>query len=260
MKTLTILKLGGSIITHKNLDGRFNAPVVRRLGKEIKKARPYPLILIHGAGGRTHRLAKQFKLQGGAKSHSQIIGSLATHLAAAQVTQDLSQTLLKEGLPVLPLQTSAVFAAVSGRAKLISPPLIQQALNAGLIPMLSGDMVLDRQTNLSILSGDSIAITLADTFNAKRIVFATDVDGLFNKDPKTYRNARLIEKLTPKQLKEMLLVVPKTERDATGEMLGKIAKISTPKRPVPISIINGLRSGRLEKALCGRGVIGTHIK
>lgn len=260
MANLTILKLGGSILTRKNGKNDFAKRTAVRLAQEIRKAHPYPLIIIHGGGRETHRLAKKFKLQGGAKTREQIIGSLKTHLAAAELTQALSEVLLTQALPIFPLQTSAIFMINNGKPTLQTSKTIEQALRQNLIPMFSGDMVPDSQVNFSILSGDTIASVLADKFKAQRIIFATDVDGLYNKDPKTYQNARLIERLSLRELKEMLLLLPRTERDATGEMMGKITKMAHRKKSIPITLVNGLKKDYLYKILIGRKVRGTYIK
>ncbi|MFA5270566.1 MAG: uridylate kinase, partial [Patescibacteria group bacterium] len=79
---LTILKLGGSILTHKYDGGGFDASTANRLAGEIKQAlirSPQRLILIHGAGGKVHGLAKEFDLATGALTPQQIDGSLTTH-------------------------------------------------------------------------------------------------------------------------------------------------------------------------------------
>ena len=66
---LTILKLGGSIVTYKKQGGGLNKKVVQRLAQEIKTAlgkKSRQLILVHGAGGKAHALAHRYGLQNGA--------------------------------------------------------------------------------------------------------------------------------------------------------------------------------------------------
>lgn len=258
---LTILKLGGSILTRKYQDGEFDAVVTDRLAREIKQAltkSPQRLILIHGAGGKVHQLAHQFNLQTGAKNPEQIDGALITHYAVRELTQQLLPILTKHGLSVVPLPTNSMFMVKNGQPEVSGATLIKQALDTGLIPLLSGDMAFDEQVNFSILSGDRIATILAQKFNAKKIIFASDVDGLYDSDPKTNPQAKLIERA---ELSSIDTAPTATSSiDATNQMLGKIAALMKNDNKIPVQILNGSVAGRLEQALIGEPVIGTVIQ
>ena len=58
---LTILKLGGSVVTKKSRPLTFNADSVRNLSKVIKKFKE-PLIIVHGAGSFGHYYAKRYRI------------------------------------------------------------------------------------------------------------------------------------------------------------------------------------------------------
>ena len=62
MKALTVVKLGGSVITKKDEDkAEVRADVLARLAAEIAYAqaqKPSPLIVVHGAGPFGHVLAR----------------------------------------------------------------------------------------------------------------------------------------------------------------------------------------------------------
>jgi len=257
---LTILKLGGSIISHKYTDGDFAAEAVARLAQEIKQAltaKPQQLILIHGGGGKVHRLARQFGLKEGAKTAEQIRESLLTHYAVRELTQQVLGVLTEADLPIMPLPTSSIFTVKQGQPILLATDIIQQTLDKGLIPMLSGDMVLDDRVNFSILSGDRIATVLAKQLGADRIIFASDVDGLYSDDPKVNQYAKLIERIDIAKLKAFDL--PTGQGDTSGQMLGKVASLIHDDNQTPVTIINGLAPGRLQQALIGQLVPSTLI-
>jgi isopentenyl phosphate kinase len=258
---LTILKLGGSIITHKYEDGEFDQSATDRLSGEISKAltqKPQQLILIHGAGGQVHRLASDFKLKEGAKTPEQIAGALKTHAAVLTLTGQLLPILANYKLPIASLPTNSIFIIKNGKPEVIGIELIKQALELNLIPLLSGDMVFDDQVNFSIMSGDQVATILAQKFNAKRIIFASDVDGLYDSDPKTNPKARLIERA---KLNDIDTTSTSTSSvDTTNQMLGKISALMKNGNKVPVQIINGTVAGRLEQALTAQSVIGTIIE
>jgi isopentenyl phosphate kinase len=258
---LTILKLGGSILTRKYQDGEFDSVITDRLAREIKQAltkSPQRLILIHGAGGEVHRLAHQFNLQTGAKNPEQIDGALITHYAVRELTQQLLPILIKHELPIVPLPTNSMFMVKNGQPEVSGATLIKQALDTGLIPLLSGDMVFNDQVNFSILSGDQIAAILAKEFDAKKIIFASDVDGLYNSDPKTDPQAKLIERAELSSI-DTTPTAP-SSIDITNQMLGKIAALMKDNNKIPVQILNGLVAGRLEQALTGEPIVGTVIQ
>ena len=60
---------------------------------------------------------------------------------------------------------------------------VRAALQAGLVPVLHGDVVLDGVQGVSILSGDTILERLAFHFHPQRAVFLTNVMGVFDRPP-----------------------------------------------------------------------------
>ncbi|UCH38405.1 MAG: hypothetical protein JSV76_06030, partial [Candidatus Bathyarchaeota archaeon] len=51
---LTLLKLGGSVITNKEKPCTPNHSVIMRLAHEIKRANITPLVIVHGGGSFGH--------------------------------------------------------------------------------------------------------------------------------------------------------------------------------------------------------------
>ncbi|MBN2585180.1 hypothetical protein JXA59_00830 [Patescibacteria group bacterium] len=258
---LTVLKLGGSILTHKYQSGEFDPVTADRLAQEIRQAltsSPQQLILIHGAGGKVHRLANESNLKTGAITPAQIDGSLKTHFAVCELTQQLLPILSNHNLPVTPLPANSMFLIKNGQLEIVGAELVERALKLGLIPLLSGDMVFDDQTNFSILSGDRVATVLAQIFKAKKIIFASDVDGLYDSDPKTNPQAKLIKQA---KLNNIDTTADTTSSiDTTNQMLGKIAALMRDAKNISVQIVNGLVAGRLEQALTNQSVIGSLIE
>jgi aspartokinase-like uncharacterized kinase len=50
------------------------------------------------------------------------------------------------------------------------------------------------------VTSDSIAAYMAGVLNAEKLVLITDVDGIYNDDPKKNSNAKLVKQLTAEQL------------------------------------------------------------
>eukprot|EP00455_Lapot_gusevi_P016652 TRINITY_DN1863_c0_g1_i3.p1 TRINITY_DN1863_c0_g1~~TRINITY_DN1863_c0_g1_i3.p1 ORF type:complete len:161 (-),score=26.32 TRINITY_DN1863_c0_g1_i3:53-535(-) len=69
-------------------------------------------------------------------------------------------------------------------------------LHTGLVPLLHGDVVLDATQGCCILSGDTLIQGLAWFFKPERCVFVTDVHALYDTDPKTSNQAKLVQEVS----------------------------------------------------------------
>lgn len=258
-----ILKIGGSIITRKKQRGGFRKSGVERIADEILlalKRKPQGLILIHGAGGKAHALAHAYKLKNGARNKEKIFGALRVHEEVISLRKKIAAVCWKAGLPVFPIQTSSVFYFKNSKLVFCDAALIVQALNQGLIPLLHGDMVLDSEKGFSILSGDTIIARCAGEFKSKKILFATDVDGVFTCNPHENKKAKLLPEIDGVILKKIAQrhTGSKNTHDTTGEMSGKLANIIDLNYNVTIRIFNGLKKGNIKAVLLGEK-IGTVV-
>jgi len=133
---------------------------------------------------------------------------------------------------------------------------------AGMVPVMGGDMVSDSAMHFSVGSGDQIAAILAKDFQATDLVFATDVKGVYDSDPKARPDAKLIRELSLGDLEHLSAksVVP----DASGAMKGKLANLETMRDQMRgglrTSIISMMEPGRLTALLRGEDVEGTRIR
>ncbi len=58
---------------------------------------------------------------------------------------------------------------------------------------------MDSEQGFAILSGDQLIVRLAIELDAERVIFGSDVDGIFTSNPKLDKNAKLIHKCFPQQ-------------------------------------------------------------
>ena len=136
--------------------------------------------------------------------------------------------------------------------------MIKNYLNEGYVPVLYGDIVLDDKLNMSILSGDQIIEYIASFLNPDRVVLGTDVDGVYNKNPKIHKDAKLIEKLS--SLDDITQMESTTNVDVTGGMIGKVKELLTlADNGVDSEIINANKPEIISKSLQGKIVKGTKI-
>ena len=256
---MIILKLGGSLITDKSKQFAVREEVLQRLAQEIKEAAIDELIIVHGGGSFGHPIADRYDLQEGFKNQEQIEGIVQTRKAMDELSRSVINAFHEHKLPVVAIQPSANITCKSGRIEDINTDVIKKFLELGTIPVLFGDVVLDIDLGFCILSGDQIISFLAEKFEADRVILAADVDGVFDKNPKKFDDAKLMPEI--KSTDAGVLDRLKTqEGDVTGGIKGKLAEImALAKKGTPSQIINALEPKRLEKALRGEEVTGTVV-
>jgi predicted aconitase with swiveling domain len=154
---LVVLKIGGGAVTHKESNQRQARPeVIRRLAREIRHAlgeRPLRLAAVHGAGPFGHRLVTEYGLHGALSSAREIEGLVRTHESMEDLNKLFMDIFREEGLLVFPVQPSACLVQREGRVEEIFLEPVQRLLALqGVIPLLYGDMVLDRALGGSVVA------------------------------------------------------------------------------------------------------------
>lgn len=258
---MIVVKLGGSLITSKSADFSLRMDVLNRVAEEIRMGLRDDLIVVHGGGSFGHPLAEKFMLNNGYIREEQKTGVVLTRLAMQTLNSKVVRALVNVQIPAVGLSTSSLFTTRNREIEAYRKEIIQGFIELGTVPVLYGDVVLDRELGFCILSGDAIVRKLALDFKATRIIFATDVDGIFTADPKKNKNARLIEEITPENFTEVLELIEPVDRDVTGGMKNKLIELITlAEKGYPSLIVNALVGGRLQKALLGQKVKGTLIR
>jgi len=139
---------------------------------------------------------------------------------------------------------------------------VQKMLALGLIPVLYGDAVPDLSKGMSILSGDQLVAQLACELGAKRLILGVDVDGVYTVNPKTNKNAKLIQEISLSNWSsvEKRLTSVVEGRDVTGGMANKIRELlALAERGVEAEIVNAAKPNILRRAILGEVGLGTRV-
>ncbi len=99
------------------------------------------------------------------------------------------------------------------------------------------------------VTSDSVAVYIAGRLHLARCLLVTDVDGIYTRDPKRFRKAKFIPRLSALSLHKM------NERTSVDISLPKLLL----KRQIDCFVVNGLYPNRVEDVLMGKGTICTHI-
>jgi isopentenyl phosphate kinase len=256
---LIVIKLGGAAITDKTRLSVINRKTLVSTARILAKHRDY--LLVHGAGSFGHIPVRKYKLDRPIRSRAQLIGYAKTKTSLLQLEREVVSILAENHVPVAPVAASSCLIADRGRIVSQNFKMITHMLKLGLVPCIGGDIVQDLSLGASVVSGDQIAVNLAMAFRAQKIIFGTDVDGLFTANPKLDRYARLISSLDLEQLREWAKKAgPANVPDASGGMQGKLTEtLRAVQAGIPVTIVNLNKPRRLQKAIAGKPVRGTEI-
>jgi isopentenyl phosphate kinase len=259
---LTILKIGGSVITDKEGELAARTEVINRLAEEIQRAKVKSLVIVHGGGSFGHPTAQKYGLKKGLREEAQKVGFAETHHVMTVLNGLVMDSLVWHNIPAISVAPSCCVVTENGRIKTFEEAVLRSYLKMGFMPVLYGDATLDETLGFTILSGDQIVSHLARKLGAANIVIGVDTDGLYDADPKMKQSSKLYTRLT---LSELEKVKEKfggsTTADVTGGMLGKVTElIPALAEGIPVNIVNAVKPNRVFKALMGEAVEGTVIR
>jgi isopentenyl phosphate kinase len=261
-KPIVVIKLGGSVLTDKKRIYTPRLSDMHRAAEEVKVImRKYSVVLIHGAGSYGHIPVQKYGLTSGYRDRTQLEGLSTTKSKLLELELVLDQVLLRHGIPIAPLFASDFIATRNGRIDKAELVALRGWLDVGCVPSTGGDIVSDIRTGFAVLSGDQIAAYFAVKLKASRLVFGTDVDGIFDSNPKVDRWAKLLPVLSVSEASRFVRkATSRTTADVTGGMAGKIREsVFAASRGIPVYFINLAKHGRLVKAVSGRRIRGSQI-
>ena len=219
--SITVVKVGGSLSEKPEKLKELCA----KLGESAKK---HVLIVVPGGGefaDVVRDLDKRFSLSSAAAHRMAILGMDQYGLLLSDLT---------------------LTSHVAGS--------LEDVADAGfgkLIVFLPSKLLLNEDSleNSWNVTSDSIAAYIACRLNASQLLLVTDVDGVYTKDPKINPDAKLIKKLTPKQLLDM------NRRTSVDLYLPRLLL----KSKIKCFVVNGLFPERIEAILAGKEAVCTVI-
>ena len=251
-----VIKFGGSAITEKSKPFTANTYVIDQLAKELSQVNK-KMVLVHGGGSYGHTVVLKYGV--GIRTRYERLGSSKAKLAMQELNTIVCKALIRHGLYPYSIPPSCIFELSDGQVNSVKVKILRDLLKQNFLPVLYGDVVIDKVKAFTVLSGDEIVCQLAKIMKAKRVIFCLDVDGVYDDDPKKNPSAKLITSLSFKQVEELLSRIPQ-DLDATKGMYGKLSSILRLKDlGLRVYIINGRKPGLLREALLGEPSLATVI-
>lgn len=258
---LTLIKLGGSLITDKKVEYSFRDDITGRIAQEIAAAlevdNSLPLIIGHGSGSFGHVAAKQYDTINGVRSREQWWGFAEVATVAAELNGHVTATLRAAGVPIWRVQPSASAVSRDGVLATLALDPIRRAVEHGVVPLVYGDVSLDEVRGGTIISTETIFTYLVQNLPVKRVLLVGEVAGVYDADGK------VIPEITPDSYESIKDVLGGSGgTDVTGGMLTKVSDMVALVKQFPelnVRIIDGSQPDILRQCLLNEGQSGTLI-
>ena len=263
-KPVTLIKLGGSVITNKEVPMMVRRQVLSRLVAEIARARQQTgelFIIGHGQGSFAHAPAMQFQTMEGFVRGDSVIGMAVTQDSAAQLNRIVVRESLSQQLPAVSFLFSNTLVTRGKEAVSWSGEVLEEYLDKGLLPVTGGDVIVDMEQGCTIWSTEKVLghiaeqLQYSDSFRAVRIIHVTEVPGVLDK------NSGVIPAISHHNLAEVKEAISDTKGfDVTGGMWHKIEEsLKQAELGLRTDIISGLETDNLYNCLVGQPYTGTTI-
>ncbi len=183
-----VIKFGGSLLFSEG--GTINSQKITELCNSIKNVKDYNSIVVVCGGGTV------------ARQYIRAIRDFTEN----EVLCDLI------GIDISRLNSRLIIAELKGLAYPQVPTSFEElslAIGSNKIIVMGGLQPGQSTT--------SVAMTVAEYIKAEKLVILTDVDGIYDKDPDRYKDAKLLEKISYKALQKLILELSTDQQASAGE-------------------------------------------
>ncbi len=251
---ISLLKLGGSIVTFKDKPLAFNSIAVANISKalsEFIEDEHEPLIVVHGGGSFGHYYSVKYDIHSRADRYSSE-GISYVRCSMVELNHLIVSTMLKSGLKPFTVHPSSLF--LKGKdINVDAMNRLKDIAEHGLIPVIHGDIMHYSKDLFYILSGDELMSIVARYVNPKVAVFALSVDGVY----KDIKSKELVKEL--KYSGDAF--INDVGMDVTGGMKRKIREaFNIASMGIDVWFVNGLYTDRIVNVLKGYETVGTIVR
>lgn len=262
---VTLIKLGGSIITNKEIPMELRKDVLKRLVREIKQARTKKtdelIVVGHGQGSFAHVPAVKYQTMNGFISEDSRLGMAIVQDSAAQLNRLVVHEFLAAGIPAVTLAPANSLITRHRQPDAFFTEVFEEYIKQGLFPVTHGDVIVDRGQGCTIWSTEEVLAFFAAEFvkrgwNVSQIIHVVEVDGFYDADK------HVVPEITAQNWPTLQSALSDTKGfDVTGGMGLKITEsLKLAKLGIKSRIVSGLKKDNVYNALVGQEWVGTTIQ
>lgn len=227
-----VISLGGSMLFTQS-HGGLNSQYVRQVTDLLLRlhSEGIPLAVVVGGGRIAREYVMAVKELGGNEFYADKLGIDGTRLNALFIISVLG----KQAYPKVILDLDDAF----------------HAIEENLIPV-SGGLIEGITT-------DAVSVLLAERIKASKVINISNVDAVYDSDPRSNPKARRFDSMTHQQLVE--LAMASDDRKAKANFVfDSIACKLAARSNINIHFVSGLDLNEVEKAILGKAHKGTLVK
>ncbi|XP_078669629.1 uncharacterized protein LOC144910412 isoform X1 [Branchiostoma floridae x Branchiostoma belcheri] len=254
-----IVKLGGSAVTDKNTLETPRLDAIRAAADIISQVRGR-CIVVHGAGSFGHFQAREHGVVWGyrdkettAEVQTVKLGFCRTRQSVTKLLHLITEEFVGRGIPAVGVSPLSSWVTDDASVVKADTDNIRDMLLEGFVPVMHGDAVLDRKRGCTILSGDTIIKHLCGVFHPPRVVFLTDVAGIYDRPPEQPAGSQLIPEIQVDQHRKLHVFIATSSQahDVTGGIALKLKSavdIVTESNGRTCVMVCGIQSGAAVRA------------
>ncbi len=252
MQKLALIKLGGSVVTFKDKPLAANAGAIDGISRVLAQLN-VPAIIVHGGGSFGHYWSMKYGMHTKPASYD-VHGVSVVHESMIALNQIIVSSMRMAGLNPYGMPPS-VFA--TNRMPIVAKIRQVYAMaKSKVMPVTFGDVVHVESTKYSILSGDALMTILAIVLRPSKVVFATNVDGIY----KDMASREVVSEIHLKSRKSIEFSKA-LGVDVTGGMQRKVTEaFKIASNGMDVLMVNGLVPERIAEAIQGKLKVGTMVK
>jgi isopentenyl phosphate kinase len=253
LQKLTLIKLGGSVVTFKEKPLAANIDAIDGISRALTQL-GVPVIIVHGGGSFGHYWSVKYDMHTKSANYN-VHGVSIVHESMIALNQIIVNSMIRAGLNPYAIPPSAL--ATGHKPILAKIKHIYAMAQSKLTPVTFGDIVHVGGTKYSILSGDALMTILARVLRPLKIIFATNVDGIY----KDSISRELVDEIPIADKRKSIEFFKTSGIDATGGMQRKVTEaFKIASHGMDVVMINGLVPKRIIEAAEGTLKVGTVIK
>lgn len=261
---LVFLKIGGSLITEKSQASKLKKSVLARLALEIHMAldeQPDLQVLLgHGSGSFGHIPAKEFNTRAGVHTQKEWDGFSQVWLQARTLNQHVMEALAEQAIPAVAISPFSSVTTQDGNISNWDLTNLKAAIEHNLVPVIYGDVLIDKSRGGTILSTEELFLHLATELNPAKVLIAGIEKGVYSDFP---QNEELIPLIRPDNYDKLKFnITEAVNPDVTGGMVAKVKallELIEAQPSIKALIFSGEEPGFVYQALLDQPVIGTQL-
>ncbi|WP_435153455.1 isopentenyl phosphate kinase [Haladaptatus sp. DFWS20] len=215
--SVTVLKLGGSVITNKDRADTLDGETLGHVADAISDAAVHDLVLVHGGGSFGHHHANEHNVSKTTGSRD-IEAVIDIHGAMKTLNEFVLSRLHDRGISAVPVHPFSVAVRDADASLTLPTGQIETMLDEGFVPVLHGDVVAHEGEGVTVVSGDELVVSVASHLDADRVGFCSTVPGVLDEADEVIPEITTYESVAD--------VLGESEStDVTGGMAGKVRSL-----------------------------------